>query len=94
MRNVVCALVLTLASCVTSRPVMLPSGAQGFGIKCPGTDCMNKAAQVCAGPYQIVDRDGAAIEVASGGTYYMGAVHRTVYIECGPVLSQNSAPPQ
>jgi hypothetical protein len=91
MRSAICALVLTLSGCVTSRPVMLPNGIQALAISCPGAardvaDCMNKAAQVCGGPYQMLDRDGDVVGGAMapvGSAAYMGAVHRTLIIKCG-----------
>jgi hypothetical protein len=92
MRYATCALILTLSGCVTSRPVMLPNGTQGLAISCPGAardvaDCMNKAAHVCGGPYQMLDRDGGVVAGAmvpvGSGAVYMGAVHRTLIIKCG-----------
>jgi hypothetical protein len=91
MRYTVCALVLTLSGCVTSRPVMLSNGTQGFAINCPGAardigECMNKAAKACGGEYQMVDRDGSLVGSAippANNVFYMGAVHRTLIIKCG-----------
>lgn len=70
------------AACVSERPVALPNGTQGYAIRCPGaardiSDCMNEAAKVCGGKYQIVDREGnvvggAAAPVGNGAVY----VHR------------------
>lgn len=91
MRYAICALVLTLSACVTSRPVMLSNGSRGLAINCPGAardfaECMGRAAKACGGSYQVVDRDGSvlgsAIQPASN-VFYMGAVHRTVIIKCG-----------
>jgi hypothetical protein len=91
MRYTICALVLTLSACVTSRPVMLSNGTQGFAINCPGdahdiAQCTNKAAQACGGAYQMVDRDGSVVGRAippANNVFYMAAVHRTLIIQCG-----------
>ena len=90
MRYTICALVLTLSACVTSRPVMLANGTHGFAINCPGdardiAECTNKAAQACGGAYQMVDRDGSVVGSAippANNVFYMGAVHRTLIIKC------------
>ena|ERR1700674_2729736 len=88
------ALLLTLGAiaCVTSRPVALPNGTQGFAIRCPGAardigDCMNEAARICGGKYQIVDRDGniaggAVVPTGSGGAVFVHGVHRTMIVSC------------
>ena len=91
MRYAICALVLTLSACVTSRPVMLANGTHGFAINCPGdardiAECTNKAAQACGGAYQMVDRDGSVVGSSiptANNVFYMGAVHRTLIIKCG-----------
>jgi hypothetical protein len=91
MRYAICALVLTLSACVTSRPIMLSNGTQALAINCPGAardfaECMSKAAEACGGAYQRVDRDGSALGSAippSNNVFYMGAVHHTLIIKCG-----------
>ena len=49
---------LLLCGCVTSKPVSLPNGNQGFAIDCGApfdiTDCMNEAAKKCGGRYEVV----------------------------------------
>lgn len=90
MRYAICALVLTLSACVTSRPVMLSNGTRGFAINCPGdardiAECTNKAAQACGGAYQMVDREGSVVGSAippANNVFYMAAVHRTLIIKC------------
>ena len=92
VRLFVCAAIAALTSgCVTSRPVALPNGTQGYAIRCPGAardigDCMNEAAKVCGGKYQIVDRDGnvvggAAVSTGNGAVWVQG-VHRTLIVSC------------
>lgn len=92
MRILICAAILTMGGCVTSRPVALPNGTQGLAIRCPGaardiSDCMNKAAEVCGGAYQMLDRDGgvvggSAVRVGNGAMFVSG-VHRTLIVRCG-----------
>lgn len=86
------AVACVLADCVTERPVALPNGTQGYAIRCPGaardiSDCMNEAAKICAGKYQILDRDGnvvggAAMPAGNGAVWVQG-VHRTLIVSCG-----------
>lgn len=84
--------VLSIAGCVTSRPVALPNGTQGVAINCPGAardiaDCMNEAAKVCGGKYQILDREGNVVggaAVASGnGAVFVSGIKRTMIVKCG-----------
>jgi hypothetical protein len=92
VRVLACAAIAALLSgCVTSRPVALPNGTQGYAIRCPGAardiaDCMNKAAEVCGGKYQVVDRDGnvaggAIVPIGNGAVFAQG-VHRTLIVSC------------
>jgi hypothetical protein len=86
------AVTALLLSCVTEHSVALPNGTQGYAIRCPGTardigDCMNEAANICDGKYQILDRDGnvvggAAAPVGNGAVWVQG-VHRTLIVSCG-----------
>jgi hypothetical protein len=84
--------VLSIAGCVTSRPVALPNGTQGVAINCPGAardiaDCMNEAAKVCGGKYQILDREGNVVggaAVASGNSaVFVSGIKRTMIVKCG-----------
>src|SRR5580658_4503531 len=86
------ALVALISGCVTERPVALPNGTQGYAIRCPGaardiSDCMNEAAKVCGGKYQILDREGNVVggaAVASGnGAVFVSAIKRTMIVKCG-----------
>lgn len=88
----VLALALSLGACVTSRPVSLPDGSSGYSIRCDGhshdiADCMNEAARLCAGPYQVVGEDGetgGAVAVPVGRTLVMGARrNRNLIVACG-----------
>jgi hypothetical protein len=81
----------SLAGCVTARPVALPNGTQGYAIRCPGAardiaDCMNKAAEVCGGKYEILDREGNVVggaAIASGNSaVFVQGIHRTMIVSC------------
>ena len=80
-----------LSACITSRPVALPNGTKGYAIECSGaardiSDCMNKAAEVCGGKYQILDRDGnvagGAIAPVGNGSVFVPAIKRTLIVSC------------
>jgi hypothetical protein len=86
------AVAALVAGCVTSRPVSLPDGTQGLAIKCPGAardiaDCMNEAARLCGGKYQVLDRDGnvsGGAAIASGNSaVFVQGVQRTLIVKCG-----------
>jgi hypothetical protein len=84
---------LAVAGCVTSRPVALPNGTQGLAVNCPGAardiaDCMNEAAKVCGGKYQILDREGnvvggAAIATGNNSAVFVNGIKRTMIVKCG-----------
>lgn len=81
MRPPLYALVLALAGCVTTKPVALPDGAKGFSIDCSGVqhddaDCMNQAAALCRGPYQIIAEDRQSL--------MLNPNKRTMIVSCGP----------
>jgi hypothetical protein len=49
VRVVACAMVIALVSgCVTSRPVALPNGTQGYAIRCPGAARSLGLGRFCA----------------------------------------------
>ncbi len=92
LAGVLAAMALLLSGCVTARPVSLPNGTQGYAIRCPGAardigDCMNEAARVCGGKYQILDRDGNVVggaAFASGNSaVFVNGIHRTLIVSCG-----------
>lgn len=91
MRYPIYAAVLMLAACVP-KPVTLPDGRQGYSIDCSGLccdigDCMNKAAKVCGGPYQILGQDsansGGAVVPAGNGSVFVSGMQRTMIVSCG-----------
>lgn len=92
MKPVLAAAVF-LAGCATGqRPVALPDGRQGYEANCSGTarsysDCMNYAARVCHGPYQILDRNqytAGAMATPVGNTVLVSqGEHRTMLFACG-----------
>lgn len=91
MRYLIYMGALLLAGCITAKPVALPSGEQGFAIDCGGpyevSDCMNKAAEVCRGPYHIVDQSaasgGGAMMPAGNGAIFVPANERIMVVGCG-----------
>lgn len=82
---------LLLAGCVVAKPVALPNGSTGYSINCSGRfdmgDCMNKAAEVCKGPYQMVDGNsegaGGMMMPAGNGVMAVSAIRRTLIVSCG-----------
>lgn len=88
----VSATAATLSGCVTARPVALPDGSQGFSIRCDGaardvSSCMNKAAEVCGGPYKVVagsnELNGGVIAPVGNGSVFVAGRHRNVIVACG-----------
>lgn len=86
------ALSVTLAGCVTSRPVGLPNGAQGLAVDCSQmgadiADCMNYAAKKCGGPYRILARENyssANEDTTSPGTLLIpDSRARLLIVQCG-----------
>lgn len=85
-------LACVMSGCVTFKPVSLPSGRQGFAIDCSGgehniSDCMNKAAEVCHGPYQMLNQDGsiaaAGIVPVGRGGMIVAMQRRVLIVDCG-----------
>jgi hypothetical protein len=71
--------------------VALPNGTQGIAVNCPGMardigDCMNEAAKVCGGPYQILTQDGlvagGAVTPVGNGAVFAQGVKRTLIVRC------------
>jgi hypothetical protein len=91
MRLLLLLPILLLMGCVTSRPVSLPNGTKGIAVNCPGmardiADCMNEAAKVCGGKYEILTREGlvaggATTQVGNSALYVQG-VKRTLIVHC------------
>jgi len=60
------AAIALLAGCISARPIALADGTHGWAIHCPSAahhigGCMNEAAMICSGRYQVFDRDGAVL---------------------------------
>ena len=94
------AAVLTLAGCAaTVEPIQAPSGGLGHIINCTNCAgwgaCFETAAQVCAGPYDVIAQNSGVEGVSgstpvyqAGGGYTMNAwgstwETRTLVVECG-----------
>lgn len=57
---------LALGACAPT-PTRLPDGTLGYSIECNSNgECMNKAAKMCGGPYEIIDT-GARTYSGTGG---------------------------
>lgn len=79
-----------VAGCVpVPRPVSLPDGSTGYSVRCHRDigNCMNEAAQVCGGKYQILDRDGdvigSAVMPAGNGAIVARGIRKTLIVRCG-----------
>lgn len=95
-RLMVLAAAVALSGCIVPiarapTPVSLPDGTKGYALHCPGrhrdiSDCMNQAAQVCGGKYQILGNDkdaGPTVATTVGTTTVMGArIDRTLIVSC------------
>lgn len=72
MRLLPILLCVALAGCVTTEQVPLPNGETGWYIgDCDGPPtCYKKAAELCAGKYEIVNQsqDVVGVPMNSGGT--------------------------
>jgi hypothetical protein len=54
-RSILLAIGLALAGC-GSTPVQLPDGRTGQAIECGRiSECMNEAAKICGGPYEVIN---------------------------------------
>ncbi|GAA0696184.1 hypothetical protein ISN75_06720 [Dyella marensis] len=79
-----------LSGCVTSKPMMMPSGQQGFAIKCPGaardiTDCYEKAAAVCPKGYDVVNQASeskAFVTASNGNLFGATGANRSIMVIC------------
>lgn len=94
MRFIACTLgALAIAGCVTTHPVAMPDGSQGIAINCPGSvgdigNCMNEAAKICGGPYQLFNqesgaRGGAFVPSGNGGGVFVPGYQSTLIVKCG-----------
>ncbi len=68
--------ILSLGACATTpapKQVHLPEGSIGTGIRCNSTSaCMNKAAEMCAGPYEIISQRTGARPGSPGSPGWTG----------------------
>jgi hypothetical protein len=92
-----------LSGCVTSRQVVLPSGARGLAINCPGMaldigHCMNAAAEKCGGPYSILAQDGQVLPATAAtigqNVFITSGVTRTMIVQCAKELPPPVMPPK
>lgn len=88
MRTTLCiAAALALTGCTSARPMMAPSGAQGFKIWCEvPSQCYERAAKTCPNGYNI--------EANEKDYWGLGDVDGNLFITCkGPGVAQQQAIP-
>lgn len=96
MRNAIFALVLVAAAMgagcggISSKMVTLPSGEYGYSIKCDKKhndwgDCYTKAAEVCGGKYEILEKnsnDQSVLLFNAGNPFGTTIPRRSIIIRC------------
>jgi hypothetical protein len=93
MRLTLAALAL-LAACSSARPMMLPSGRQGYYVRCRGQEekCYIRAARLCPAGYDIAQAREYSNATATSyfGTVHVnqGFGHGTMLIECKTPAAQ------
>lgn len=83
--------VLLLSGCVSVDSYTAPDGRKAYVIACNGglqsmAACMNKAAELCAGPYEVLNKDQtmAPIGTMSNGVgSIVPAKFRSLEVSCG-----------
>lgn len=81
-------LIVVVTSCATSKRMMLPSGEQGYSVRCDGTalsweHCFEKAAKLCPKGYSRGDQNqmsGVQQNFSNGSMY--GTAQRNMLIQC------------
>lgn len=81
---------LALTACVSVEPYTAPDGRTAYLIECNGglqsmAACMNKASELCKGPYDVLNRDQstAAVGAITNGTGTISAAKfRTLEVAC------------
>lgn len=90
-----------VASCTTWKPVVLPSGQQGFTVDCSGTNltwshCYRKAGRACPQGYDVAEKlDKHGGKVAAGDLYGLlggSVVDRSMLIRCRNGVAPATAP--
>jgi hypothetical protein len=68
--------------CVTVTKVPAPNGAEALLIKCPAEEqCMNRAAEECGGPYEIIKSGSDTSVSGSGGNVNSSTTH-SLTVQC------------
>lgn len=84
----IAAVVLSLAGCTSAKPLMAPSGQQGFKVWCEVTSqCYEKAAQMCPSGYTI--------EADQKDYWGLGDIDGNLIIVCkqpGAMATPNASP--
>lgn len=84
MRAIVIVLTMFLTSCAstTVKGVSGPDGEPAYALECNSLeDCDEKAGEICATGYTIIDRASATIGVPANGGTIMAPRHSLI-IEC------------
>jgi hypothetical protein len=78
---------LAVGGCVTVKPVTLPNGKAGHAITCDtAAQCMNEAAKLCGGPYQVLhSQTNTAMANGYGGS------ETEMVVECGEAAPASSS---
>jgi hypothetical protein len=81
---------LAICGCQSApRQVTLPDGKLGHVVDCSGTrsdqaDCMNAAAALCGGPYEVVSQNESTVGAVQVAPSVVGAaIRRSMIVTCG-----------
>lgn len=78
------SIVLGLASCTSSKPLIGPSGRVNYLVRCSTVRyCYEKAADICRRPYTIVDKTVEQRNMNTNGN--MSTTDTSLLIECSSV---------
>ena len=82
---IIASLIMILSACTTARPMMAPSGAQGFKIWCElPSQCYERAATVCPHGYNI--------EANEKDYWGLGDVDGNLFITCKQPTQAQATP--
>ena len=81
--------IVILAACATSKPILGPNGTTAYFIKCGSAvidACYAEAAKVCPNGYTFVDRQANlnGVVVPAGNGLLMARGPNSMLVECKP----------
>lgn len=84
---VVICLGMALSGCASAKLVPLPDGTTGYVVKnCKDMAvCYKKAAEVCGGKYEVIERSSGQVGAMSGANGYLSgasSLRYTMTIRC------------